>query len=342
MEGVIPYWTLPTLDIGPVALQPFGMLVATGVLFGAWIGRLRAEQLGVDDDSVRILTGYLLVFGFLGAHLFDVFMYQPGKLKEDPLLLIKIWAGISSYGGFLGAVVGWWLFCWRHRAQSKMVIADITIVGTLPGFTFGRMGCSSVHDHFGTESDFALAVDSGTPLGQAIHERYAPALHDLGFYELIFLLALIAVLLVLSKIRKPIGFVPGFVALMYGPVRFFFEPFRLGDTDPRYSILGITPDWTFAQYVSVATIVAGAVALWWIFFKNPLYAKEGGGVEGLDAVLLGPPGAKPAPPARSGGKAAAKVAEDKPEPKKPSPSAGKKKGSGGKKGKGKKGKRKKR
>ena len=52
------------------------MIVAAGVLIGAAILRRYAEWHGVTDDHIRGLTGWITVTGFIGAHLFDVIMYQ--------------------------------------------------------------------------------------------------------------------------------------------------------------------------------------------------------------------------------------------------------------------------
>lgn len=294
--GALPYVTLPNIDLGPVSLHSFGILVAIGVLVAAWVGRLRGKQLGVDENDVRVLTGYLLVCGFIGAHLFDVFFYQWDKMVDDPILILKIWDGISSYGGFLGAAVGFALFCKVHKVERPLVYADITISGTLPGFTFGRMGCASVHDHLGSTLEqgesFPLAIElkagttwpDGTPVLQ----------HDLGLYELVFLLMLIAVVAVITRMgkRTPVGFIPGFVAVVYGLVRFYFDNFRPESTDPRH--LGFT----FAQWISIATVVIGLLTLYRAF-TGPKWDPSMGSAwnpreEPKPAGSKKPTGAKPA------------------------------------------------
>jgi phosphatidylglycerol:prolipoprotein diacylglycerol transferase len=305
MDGVlgqlsaIPYFTLPTIPLGGIDLQPFGILVATGVLLGAWIGRLRGKYLGIDENEVRVLTGYLLVFGFLGAHLFDTLFYQWHELDDDPLLLIKVWDGISSYGGMLGGFLGWYVFCRVHKVEDKVVIGDLTLWGFLPGFTFGRMGCTIVHDHPGHRlaqgSDFFLAIDYPEKIvrarrelwecttwhdttgqcidgrfvheakekGQQIYELAAGPRHDLGWYELLFLLVLIAALVIITRAGRArrTGFIIGFLPLMYGPVRFVLDFFRLSESDPRYFGL------TFAQHISIVTFLAGIYALWWVYHR---------------------------------------------------------------------------
>src|SRR5678816_864066 len=97
------------LNIG-LPIQAFGVIVAAGVLIGASILRRYAEWHGVSDEHIRNLLGWVTIAGFLGAHVFDTVFYEPQKFDEAigtwppsqwPVLL-RVWDGISSYGGFLG------------------------------------------------------------------------------------------------------------------------------------------------------------------------------------------------------------------------------------------------
>ena len=260
--ATLPYWHVPPIPLGPVKLQPFGILVATGVLVGAHIGRKRAEKLGVDDDLMRYLVGWTVICGFIGAHVFDVFFYQWDEFKQNPVVLVEIWKGISSYGGFLGAVCGYLGFRYRHKVTNDLVMADLAAWSILPGFTFGRAGCATVHDHPGGLSDFFLALRF--PKDSYVSRVYgAGSRHDLGFYELLFLIGLNVVFftLMLSKERRH-GFAMAVLAVGYAPVRFLLEPMRLKSTDPR--LAGLTP----AQWVSIALLATGVVLLVKIYRKS--------------------------------------------------------------------------
>ena len=62
-----------------------------------------------------VFLDFIPGFGFIGAHVFDVLAYQPGRLSEDPLLIFKLWQGISSYGGFIGGVFGFAVYIKKHH-----------------------------------------------------------------------------------------------------------------------------------------------------------------------------------------------------------------------------------
>src|SRR5215470_17683172 len=108
--AAIPFFYRGELINVGLPIQAFGVIVAAGVLIGAGLLRRYAEWHGVSDELIRKLTGWIVISGFLGAHILDVIMYEPQKFDEDiaswpPSMwpaIIRVWDGISSYGGFVG------------------------------------------------------------------------------------------------------------------------------------------------------------------------------------------------------------------------------------------------
>lgn len=281
--GGLPYFDVPNLHIfGSLDIQPFGMLVATGVLVGAELCRRYSIRFGIDDDDLRKLTGWVVVSGFIGAHIFDVFAYQREEVSDNPLLIIELWKGISSYGGFIGGAVGFSIFVWMKRFRPGLM-ADVIMTGLLPGFTIGRIGCSIVHDHIGRTTDFFLGFDYPK---LALQQRFCPhdaannlircdppefphleavtRAHNLGFYELLYLMPVCAIILGLafSKKRMSAGLLAVLTGVLYAPVRFFFEYLRLNTSDPRYAGL------TFAQWMSIVAFAIAIYTLVWLIRKG--------------------------------------------------------------------------
>jgi phosphatidylglycerol---prolipoprotein diacylglyceryl transferase len=250
----LPYYHIPSIPLGPLTLQPFGILVATGVLLGAWMARRHAEKLGLDDDELRGLTAWVLVGGFVGAHVFDVLAYQWDKMIEDPILLLKIWAGISSFGGFLGGILGYYIYGKRHKLPM-LAYGDTMIYGLVPGFTIGRIGCTIVHDHVGHATDFVLGIDYPRSFAAQFGYAAATRMHNLGLYELIYLLPLCLVTLLVARKPRPYGFIAVVAATLYAPVRFALDFLRFSQSDPRYFGL------TFAQWMAILAMLAGVIGM---------------------------------------------------------------------------------
>jgi phosphatidylglycerol:prolipoprotein diacylglycerol transferase len=97
---MLPNLYIPELKIiGPVTVKPFGVLVALSILIGYWLAIQRAKRTGLDMQIFADCLFWALAGGFLGAHLFWAFFYNPQMIKDNPLVLLKIWEGISSFGG---------------------------------------------------------------------------------------------------------------------------------------------------------------------------------------------------------------------------------------------------
>ncbi len=286
----LPFFRLGQLDVG-IPIQAFGVIVAVGVLIGAGLLRRYAEWHGISDDHIRGLTGWVTITGFIGAHVFDVLAYQWDDFVEDPLLLIYVWKGISSYGGFLGGSAGWYFYVWWKRLPMRLM-ADTSIIGLLVAFSIGRIGCTVVSDHVGAavanpDAWYAfLAMDYPRALNVGNLAKNYPGTSEfirawnLGFIELLYLIPVNIFVLWLAffpkakqdgvdpKSKRPIyrnkvnaGLITVLIGLAYAPVRFFLEFLRPTDSDPRY--VGLT----FAQWCSILLFGACA-ALAFKLLKN--------------------------------------------------------------------------
>jgi len=246
---VIPYFHVPSLPlVGSLAIQPFGVLVATGVWMGWRFIRRHAPARDITEEQIRDAVTWTVVAGFLGAHLVEVLFYQPVKLQRDGLLLLlKFGTGLSSFGGFFGAAAGLTIWVKRHR-QSWLKYGDLLVQGLIIGWVFGRAGCFLVHDHPGAKTDFFLAV--AYPDGPR---------HDLGLYELLFTsLVLLPLMLWMNRRLWPPGTYLATVMLTYAPVRFGLDFLRATDvrhSDPR------TFGLTLGHYGSLLLLAAGAALL---------------------------------------------------------------------------------
>jgi phosphatidylglycerol:prolipoprotein diacylglycerol transferase len=241
---MIPYFDQPHLDLGPLTVHAFGLLVAAGIWLAARVLARRARQERLDRTIAEQLVTWVLVGGFLGAHLVDRFVYFPAETLADPLSILRLWSGLSSFGGFVGAITAIFWFVRRHDLQGRTWRYLDAIAYSFPfGWFFGRLGCFVAFDHPGSATSF--------PLGQ----RYTDGLvrHNLGLEEALYTLVLSAVIAHLGRKRRPSGFFVGVLALLYAPFRFSLDFMR--QIDVRY--LGLTP----GQYGSLAVVVAGLLIL---------------------------------------------------------------------------------
>lgn len=268
---MIPYFPQPGFHLfGPVTVHAFGAIVAVAVLTGWRMAVARARTKGLDTELFQDLLVYVVLSGFVVAHLYSVLAYFPREAMEDPLLLLKFWEDISSFGGFAGGLFGLWLF-FRFKARDADASARLRYLDVIAyvfpfAWAIGRLACTAAHDHPGTVTMFPLGISLKSPEAQAYIAFFyreagrsadlpqpaalaKMAFHDLGWYEFLYMSCLmVPAFLALDRKPRPPGFFVIAFPLLYVPARFFLDFLRIGDA--RY--FGLTP----GQYAGIAVFLA--------------------------------------------------------------------------------------
>jgi phosphatidylglycerol---prolipoprotein diacylglyceryl transferase len=256
--AVIPYTTFPIIQLGPLELRTFGLMVGIGVLVGAWIAaRYIEEHAGIARDDTYRLATRLVVAGVIGARItWDITHWSD---LESPLDVIAVWkGGLQFSGGFVAAVI---VSVPTFRKWTRTVrwrTIDGYALGLTIGLAFGRVGCISVGEHFGRMSSWLLAVRYE---GGSVREPYLGEIpleegvtfHNTAIYELLFLLVLFGVLLLIARRRPAPGTLIGVFCVYYGVARGLSDFLRVNDN----TVLGLTG----AQWLCVTLIPAGILIL---------------------------------------------------------------------------------
>jgi phosphatidylglycerol---prolipoprotein diacylglyceryl transferase len=245
---VLPYIQLPSIPLPFGSIHPFGIFAALGVYIGARLTVWAARVYGPGDAQPLVgVFPWALGGGLVGAHLLHVLGYHPEALRTGgPLVLLKIWDGVSSIGGALGGMAGIALYFRKHRLRLRPYL-DAIALGVAPGWAIARIGCSVVHDHPGVLSQAWLAVNF--PGGPRL---------DMGLLDFVLLAALTLVLYLLSRRHRPAGFLAGVLTVGYCVPRFFLDFYRANDlafVDGR--IGGLTP----AQWITPVLAAIGVYLL---------------------------------------------------------------------------------
>jgi phosphatidylglycerol:prolipoprotein diacylglycerol transferase len=241
----------------------------------------------------------MLVSGFVLSHILDQLFYHWDEVVTRPWSIFMLWQGLSSFGGFTGALVG--IVLWKYfviqdgrlqrrpRAMPLLPFADL-VLSVLPiGWMFGRAGCATVHDHPGAHTTADMIVAVAYPLapgdGTVTRLGFIEFIHghdprfDLGFLELLFTIVLAAAFAISWRRRLPTGTYIIATALAYAPVRFAMDFLRVPESqggDTRYA--GLTP----AQYGCIALFLFG---LFMIPYVRGLSLR---GVDAAEAVRASP------------------------------------------------------
>jgi phosphatidylglycerol---prolipoprotein diacylglyceryl transferase len=269
--AAIPYTTFPDIDLGPLTLRTFGLMVALGVLIGAWIAAAYAERFGIPRDETYRVATWMVVAGIIGSRL--TWAATHTDQIDNPVDVIAIWeGGIQFSGGFIAAIIVGFPFFRRWSRMQRWRTLDGYALGLAIGLALGRVGCYAVGEHFGRRTDFFLAsrYDGGSvrePLLGDVRLVEGMTFHNTSLYELLYLLVLFPVLgaaVQLSR-RKGRELAPGTLVgafvLLYGIARWLSDTLRVNDE----RVLGMTG----AQWLCLALIPAG---VWILLVVRPRMA----------------------------------------------------------------------
>lgn len=244
---MIPYINIHFPSIFGLRIELFGLLVFIGCMVGIHYAKKRAIEKYLDPRAIDDIALYCCILcGFLGAHLVHFLAYEPQAFFKNPLIYFtQFRSGLSSFGGFFAAAgaIGIYL---HAKKLSYIKYGESILFGLLPGWIFGRLGCTTAHDHPGKFTHFFLGVKY--PDGTR---------HDLGFYEFLFTIFMTIVVYSLNakNRNRPDGFYLAICFIMYGIARFLFDFLRVADV--RY--YGLTP----AQYACILLTIQGT----YLFFR---------------------------------------------------------------------------
>ena len=214
-------WNPPrVLNLGPLGLNLYGLIIACGLLLAVVYGCRRCKQFGFKEDD--ILDGVLWVtpFAILCARAYYC-IFSWDHYAADPISVLYIWkGGLAIYGGVLGAVIGVAVFT-RIKRIKLPALFDLVSLGFMIGQSIGRWGNFFNREAFGAETDSFQRMGLYNTISESF-EYYHPTF----LYESVWNAVGFVLLHFLSKYRKYDGQIAlGYVA-WYGLGRTVIEGLR--------------------------------------------------------------------------------------------------------------------
>ena len=223
----LPSPSAGSLELGPLKLNAYGLMIALGAIAGTWLmgKRLASHGTGTSDDASAIAM-LAVPAGVIGARLYHVvtdWERFDGRLVD----IVKIWkGGLGIWGGVLvGVLVGVWL---AERRGIGVANALTAVAPALPlAQAIGRWGNWFNQELFGRATTL--------PWGLEIDERHLPDGFEIGtlfhptfLYESLGNLVLCVALL---RLDRRVALRPGRLFLCYtlgySFLRFFVEGLRI-------------------------------------------------------------------------------------------------------------------
>ncbi len=245
------------LELGPVSIHLYGLIIAIGLLLAVIYGCKRSRQFGMTVDDLTDGVLWIVPFAIVCARLYYC-IFQWDSYKNNPISILYIWeGGLAIYGGVIGAALGIIVFSLVKKVKVGAVL-DITSLGFLIGQSIGRWGNFFNREAFGVETDSFLRMGLTKALtGKTVYY------HPTFLYESVWNAVGFVLLHFLSKRRKYDGQIAlGYLA-WYGLGRTFIEGLR---TDSLY-IPGTAL--RVSQLLAALSCLAAAAVLAYFIIKPP-------------------------------------------------------------------------
>lgn len=280
----------------PIGSWPAG--IALGLLFAGikWWDKNKQKLPKPEERKVRIwpqdrvgeIVIIALVFGLLGAKLFDIFENW-GEFLKRPSDFIFSRAGLTFYGGLICAALAIWWYAKKHKI-GFWHLNDAAAPALMLAYSIGRIGCQVAGDgDWGIDSThpkpFSWLPDwmwsyrfphnvneVGIPIPGCTDVKYCFQLehgvYPTAFYETITCFLLFLLIWSLRKRFTIPGTLFAFYLMLNGIERFLVETIRV---NVKMNIFGLHP--TQAEVISSLLIISG-ITLWIILVRNAAKQKS--------------------------------------------------------------------
>lgn len=211
---------LSEIQIGPVTLHLYGLMMGIGFISAYIVTDYRAKKKGLNTDIIFGILWCAVIGGMLGARLLYYIVELPSIIK-DISILWDFGTGYVVYGGIIGGVLVSYVYC-RRKKVHFMEYFDLVMPAVALAQGFGRIGCFFAGCCYGTETDL--------PFGIVFHNSdIAPNGVKLIPTQLIssagnFLFAIL--LMVYARKKRQDGKVAAMYLFLYSVGRFVIEFFR--------------------------------------------------------------------------------------------------------------------
>ena len=232
-------------------IQPYGLMIAVGILAAGGVGYLLCRRRGVNFDDIILLFAYGISLGFVGGKV----VYLLVSFRDIPwgtvgLSDILVQSGFVFYGGIPFGLAGILLARRLHGIDLGRCLPVCAPLIPL-GHAFGRIGCSLVGCCRGMAYDGPCAITYHNSPVAPNGQPFFPV----QLLEAVLLFLLAGVLLVM--LCKGVG-LDGLALtylVSYAVMRFLLE-FLRGDAE-RGGLLGLST----SQWISLGLLII--VPIWY-------------------------------------------------------------------------------
>ena len=259
------------LDLGPVTIHTYGLLLAAAFIAGIWVTARNARKAGIHPDSVWNMGLVIIFSALVGAKVilfFSNYEYYSENFREIFSLSTLRSDGVY-YGGLLLALIAAALYA-KKKGLPALTMADLAAPGIALGQAISRLGCLSAGCCYGKPTQM--------PWGITFRDQYSfdnvgvpinIPLHPTQIYDSLGALCLFGYLLWRMSRRHPTGQLILEYLGLYAILRFVVEFFRADDRG--FILYGLL---STSQFISILTFLGSAAAYYFLTRRSAEAARN--------------------------------------------------------------------
>lgn len=233
------------LQIGPLTIYSYGLMMALAVVVCSWALSRESRRAGIPPEKIFDLVFWVMLMGIAGARIFYILLNLEFFRQNLSEIFMIQRGGLAFQGGFiLGGLTGYLYI--RRQGWPLWVTLDLVAPYLALGHAIGRVGC------------FFNGCCYGRPVSWGIYfPAHEARLHPTQLYDTAALLFIFLILKYWQKQIKTPGYLFVFYLLLASGERFINEFFR---ADHAQTYLGMS----IYQVVSLGIFIFGLILFSWI------------------------------------------------------------------------------
>lgn len=252
------------LNIGPVKLYAYGLILVGGMTAGLLVTAWLAEKFGITKEAIYDLAFWLIIWGIVGARIYHVGLEWP-YYSQHLVDILKIWqGGLAIHGSVIAGALVIIIFS-RRRGFTFWSLAGAVVPGLVLGQAIGRWGNYFNQELFGRPTDlpWGIFIEPARRVAPYLNESF---FHPTFLYEsvagIVIFIFLMGVIRYFDNEKNNDGFdterlgkfMTAWYLIGFGLYRFLVEFIKI-DATPM--ALGLR----WPQVVSLGLMVGGVVIL---------------------------------------------------------------------------------
>ena len=235
MLASIPSPSESVIELGPLTLRAYGVMIAFGVVAAVLLSQRRWTARGGNPDDISTIALWAVPAGLIGARAYHVL--TDWRFDEGWAQPFKIWeGGLGIPGGIAaGVLVGLWMI--RRNGWDQPTLLDAIVPGLPLAQAIGRWGNYFNQELFGGPSELPWAVEIDPDVAASAGHRGVETFHPTFLYESLWNLGLTVFLVWVDrtgKLRR--GALLAVYVVGYLVARLWLETIRV---DPATEVGGV-------------------------------------------------------------------------------------------------------